>query len=244
MDGSCSQKDGLRRLFCPQAQAGERLWLSPEEGHHLARVLRARAGQEILLLDGKGGLLLARVIKIDKKGVLVEGIKSLVKAPPPPALTLLQGLIKGERLRWLVQKATELGTTRIVLFQSRYSIVHRPGKEKLKTLERISIEALKQSGRLHLPEIIGPLPFKEALKNFRTATNLILHEKEEQRRLPEALNSAPLTLAVGPEGGFSPEEVELAQTLGYLSVRLSRATLRAETAALAAVAVAASKFDL
>ncbi|WP_456433470.1 RsmE family RNA methyltransferase [Thermosulfuriphilus sp.] len=246
MDGPDPQKDRLKRFYAPQSSPGKRVVLAPDEGHHLRKVLRLRAGEDIWLLDGQGGLFLGTIEETSPQGVAVRVKDLIFRAPPALPLVLVQAMLKGERLAWLIQKATELGATKIVLFESRRSVVRRTGGEKLRRLRRIALEALKQSGRLYLPEIVGPLPLKEALTKGAEEICLILHEKEGQRRLKDLLPQAGsgLSLAVGPEGGFEAEEIKLAQGLGYTPVRLGKAVLRSETAALAALAATIYELDL
>src|SRR5262249_24407597 len=160
----------------------------------------------------------------------------------PVALALLIGLLKGEKMDWVVQKATELGVARVVPVATTHGVVKLDAERAASRRERwtrIAEEAAKQCGRADLPEIAEVSAFAEAVAAAR-GWKLLLHEAERGQPLRAALPaSAPevVTVAVGPEGGFAPDEVAAARAAGFAVSGLGPRVLRAETAAIAALAV-------
>lgn len=163
-----------------------------------------------------------------------------------PKIHLYPALIRNERFEWMLEKVTELGVTSIHPILTERTIVHLPENRisaKLKRWEKIVLSAAKQCGRNTLPEIVPPLNFNDSIRKCQNdSINLILWEGEEENNLNQFLATTriPLTtfnLFIGPEGGFTLEEVELAKKSGFQSVRLKENILRAETAALSAVSL-------
>jgi 16S rRNA (uracil1498-N3)-methyltransferase len=192
--------------------------------HHLARVLRLRRGEAITVTDGAGRW---RAASFTGDGVEVAGeIVTQPRADPP--LTIAVAPPKGDRLEWLVAKCTEVGIDRIVLLDAERSVVRwthdRVGRQ-LERLIRVAGEAAMQARRVWLPEICPPLPSLDVLGSFAVA--------EPGGRPLAAVDTA---IAVGPEGGWSPKELEVAAS----TVSLGPHVLRVETAALAAAVLMVS----
>jgi 16S rRNA (uracil1498-N3)-methyltransferase len=218
----------MHRLFM------EREGLTPEQLHYLRSVLRLENGAEIEVFDGKGA----------RRRAVLEGDSLRVLGPLPGAprraldVVLVQALAKGEKMDLVVQKATELGASRIVPLASERAVVKKPGADKVKRWRRIAQEAARQSGRADVPVIDEPCGWDEVLPLLGERKGLLLDPEEKSLRLGAAARGVPqLLLAVGPEGGFSPGERERAVHAGMLPVALGPLVLRTETAGLAALAV-------
>ena len=217
------------------------------EAHHMSRVLRMGRGDALVLLDGKGGRFLAEIQSVSREAVKVRIQKSLDHEPPPALeITLCQAVIKSGPMDYLIQKTSELGVTRISPFFSSRSVVHLKADRHQKKRNRwreIAHSAAKQCNRDIPAEIGPPESFDRQLALFSKAPGLrvILWEKETSRDLKDLLQnhepSMSFTGMVGPEGGFTPEEVSAAQHAGFIPVSMGSRILRAETAALVLVAI-------
>jgi 16S rRNA (uracil1498-N3)-methyltransferase len=229
------------RAYVPNPLHPGKLSLDGDEARHLARVRRAAVGDLVDLFDGQGTAYPARIVGLGKDrvdlDVLPEPIPDRV---PVPRLTLATAIPKGDRIDWLVEKATELGIDRLVPLVTTRSVVD-PRSTKLDRLRRTVIEACKQCGRNRLMMIDAPTPWAEFARSKPDAMRLLAD--------PGGVNVATLLapcptdacLAIGPEGGFTDEEVELARSLGWQSITLGPTILRIETAGLVG---AASIFNL
>ena len=229
---------GARRFFAPDVTAGEYA-LEGEEYNHAANVLRLKAGDEVVVSDGAGKDYSGTVERVEKKRMvlrLAPGTENPCK--PKTGITLAVGFLKGDKTELVVQKATELGASRVVVFDSEFSSAF-VSENKLGRLTRVAEEAAKQCGRAEFPAV-EYLPLKEALNAFSGVKNKIFAcEFEEETPLDLSGLLGETVLFVGSEGGFSQKERELALSLGYRSVTLGRRILRAETAAISLLAVAA-----
>jgi 16S rRNA (uracil1498-N3)-methyltransferase len=208
-----------------------RVELDGPEAHHLASVCRARPGDVVRLFNGDGREYLARVVSAERRRVTLAITE--VTAPQrelPFPLEVAAPLPKGDRAQFLVEKLTELGVTSFVPLSTRRSVVH-PREAKLEKLQRYVIEASKQCGRNVLLEV-KPLESwgSYARRTDLPALRVLAHPGGAAR---EALTpGVAMTLAVGPEGGFTDEEVELARSVGWRLIDLGPRILRVETAAL------------
>ncbi|RUM88551.1 MAG: RNA methyltransferase RsmE [Thermodesulfatator sp.] len=220
------------RFFAPEIREGEVLELDPEEAHHLREVRRISSG-EVRLLDGRGREFVARVLRVSRREVLVLPETLARTEPHPPfRLELLLPLLKGGRTEFLVEKATELGVTRLLPFLSHRAVV-RPSERTGERLHRRAIQALKQSGRLWLPEIRPPEELSRVLLRVSASHRGFAYEGGGQfLRGFFREKVREMALASGPEGGFSPEEAALLQEKGFIPLSLGPYILRAETAAL------------
>jgi len=234
----------MRRFYVePGTVRGRQVSLGPEAAHRLARVLRLRSGEHLVLFDGSGQEWAVELKSVGAKGLTAVVVQE-VPAPPEPRvhLTLLACLLKEPRFELLLEKATELGVAEIVPVVARRSVV-RPWKEgaKQERWRRIVIEATEQCERARPPELHPPVPLPQAL---RRAEGLRIVPWEEERsqglgQLLRGLREPPrqVSLLVGPEGGLEPQEVEMARQCGFAVVTLGPRILRAETAALVACAL-------
>ncbi|MBW2708965.1 MAG: 16S rRNA (uracil(1498)-N(3))-methyltransferase [Deltaproteobacteria bacterium] len=217
------------------------------EAHHMSRVLRMGRGDALVLLDGKGERFLAEIQSVSRDAVKIQIKKSIGHAPPSALeITLFQAVIKSASMDYLIQKTSELGVTRISPFFSSRSVVRLKGDRQRKKINRwreIAHSAAKQCDRDIPAEIRPPESFEKQLVSFSKAPGLkvILWERETSRDLKDLLQkhepSGDFTGMVGPEGGFTPEEVSTAQRAGFIPVSMGSRILRAETASLVLVAI-------
>src|SRR5512139_1267394 len=231
----------IPRIFHPgQLQLHSELELSEGAANHVARVLRMREQSPLIVFNGEGGEYQAQLTLIEKRRVVV----SLNEFAPrevesPLRVTLAQGISRGERMDYTLQKAVELGISRIVPLLTEHCVVELKGERLEKRLEHwrgVIIGACEQCGRNRLPELSPVMTFSEWLNKTSDGTRLLLdHRAEGGINSLQAASS--FTLLIGPEGGLSPEEQHQALTSGYRGVCLGPRVLRTETAALVALSV-------
>jgi 16S rRNA (uracil1498-N3)-methyltransferase len=223
--------------------------LDAEEAHHLTRVLRLDAGARVFVFDGEDAEYECEVARVAKHEVELNLLRRLDDVVESPLrLTLAQALIKGDKLDWVIQKATELGVTRIVPLVTERSDIKRAEEragQRLQRWRRISLEALKQCGRRMLVDICEPAPFDEYCESAAQDARLIFSERggESLAEVPAKLrNVNQLSLCVASEGGWGERELRKAASCGFTPVSLGSRILRAETAAIAAVSLAQHLF--
>jgi 16S rRNA (uracil1498-N3)-methyltransferase len=233
----------MPRLFVrPEAIEGDHIRFDAAEARHMRRVLRLGPGARVQATDGGGRLFTARLVTIDRDGAW--GTIEARAAPPaesPCSLTLAQAILKGDRMSWLVQKATELGVARIVPVTTARVVARAgPGEPGRRARwERIARAAVKQCGRVVVPGIDAPRGLAEILAE-RDRYDLAWLFWEGGGEAVEAVarvTARPLRalLLVGPEGGFTPEEVEQARAARVRLVNLGPRILRGESAGIVAV---------
>ena len=229
-----------------ESLSGPRLTLSPDEARHAAGSRRLGRGDELIVFDGRGSEARATIIEFDRKGLVVElvGMCQQQQSRLEPQLRLFVGLPKGPRQDVLIEKCAELGVAAVHPLLSRRS-VSSASDHKLDRWRRTAIEAAKQSGQLWLPEFHPPAQLPAALAAAKGCDLLIaavLADDSAVERfdaLPEALADARRVAAfVGPEGGWSEDEVDQLLTAGAKLVSLGPATLRIETAAIVLAGIA------
>ena len=216
----------------------EEVILTGEEFRHAKNVLRLGAGDEVTLLDGSGAEYPAIVSRVEKGRLLLHVIgKETSNAEPMSEMTLLVGLLKGDKTELVVQKATELGASRIGVFSSRYCAAYM-NENKLLRLKRVAQEAAKQCRRAVAPQIDYFEDLESALKSAEScACKLFACEFLEKSEAEIPGMGASYCLAVGSEGGFTEEEFARAKAAGFTGVSLGKRILRAETAAIALLSV-------
>ncbi len=222
------------RFFVPEIGRGPTVELTGEEAHHLTRVRRVRVGEPVQVFDGSGIECEAVVSEIGKRSVRLAVLKrERVDRELPIAVTLACSPPRGDRLRWLVEKATELGVTRFVPLLTNRAAEHARGVDASK-LRRWVIEASKQCGRNVLMEITESVAWPALLESCPPNTLCILADpRGEPLVLPESARAArEVVIAIGPEGGFTESELNAARMRGWLSAQLGPRTLRIETAAI------------
>ena len=219
---------------------GEETRLSGEEFNHAKNVLRLTEGAEVILFDGSGEEYSAVITKIGKSEMILHTVKKGVSEREPKAeLYLLVGALKGGKTELVVQKATELGVKRIGVFSSKYCSAYM-NDNKLIRLNRVAAEASKQCLRATVPEVVYFDNFESAVKSAQVYESKLFACEfidESETPLSDIKNSA--ALIVGSEGGFTKEEFEYAKEQGFSGVTLGKRILRAETAAIAFLSIAA-----
>jgi 16S rRNA (uracil1498-N3)-methyltransferase len=193
----------------------------------------------IELYDGRGKIYTAELLTLSRSGASVRILSAAEdKEDDDPALHLVQGILKGKKMDFLVQKATELGVHTFQPLLSRYCENRGRNSRQFERWQRIMLEACKQCGRPR-PMVIAPTTELDQLPTVPGAKKIVLWEDEKDNPLRGSLVAGreQVLLLVGPEGGLHPGEIASLRRLGYEAVTLGRRTLRAETAALAAVAI-------
>ncbi|MEO4048638.1 16S rRNA (uracil(1498)-N(3))-methyltransferase [Pseudomonas sp. CAU 1711] len=215
--------------------------LLPEaQAHYIGRVLRHAAGDAVQLFDGSGQEYLGELIEVGKKAVRVELREAFAgQAESPLRIHLGQGLSRGERMDWAIQKATELGVAEITPLLSERCEVRLKDERADKRLahwRQVAISACEQCGRSRLPTLHPPVPLAEWRTAVEAELKLVLHPLAA----PLDSHARPQSLAflIGPEGGLSETEVEQARAAGFHPARLGPRVLRTETAPVVALAVA------
>jgi len=238
----------LTRVYVEEPLAsGKRCLVAGSAANHMVRVLRLGVGAAVTLFDGAGGEYAARIESLKKDAVLVEvGAHAAVERESPLAVTLAQGISRGERMDWVIQKATELGVRRIVPLITTRSVVRldaRQAQKKSQHWRGITIAACEQCGRNRLPELAAPVDFQEFLGTEapEEAMRLLL-SLAGSLRIGTIKSLGKIILLIGPEGGLAPEEGTAALAQGFVPVQLGPRILRTETAAIAALAALQQAF--
>ena len=228
--------------------------ITGSEHHHLRNVLRTKSGEIVRMIDGKGNVYTGQILETNnaqissKARILSHEFHAIVS----PKLTLFQGLPKSDKMELILQKTTELGVTQIVPLHSEYAL-QKPSQNRYERWHRVLISATKQSERAWLPELCNAREFNATLAQLdKFSLRLLLsphRDKESQVQHIQTVlrgGSRPdsIALFVGPEGGFSDQEVTSAIESGCTLTTLGRNILRTETAAIVAVAVAAYEYQL
>ncbi len=232
----------MRRFFvAPERLRADEVVLDGEVHHHLCRVLRLEPGAEVVLLDGRGLVVRARIEELTKK---VARVRVLARTRADENLfpvRLIQGLPKGDKMDLILQKGTELGVTAFTPLCAGRSVARLTGGRKegrRQRWEKIVREAARQSGRTVLPEVQEPVELAQALAGDEEL-RLLLWEGESRplRDALPAVRPRSAAILVGPEGGLAGGEVARARAAGFLPVSLGRRILRTETAGFAVVAI-------
>ena len=239
----------LTRLHVAGTMAiGDRVALPETAAGHLVRVLRAGIGDACVLFNGDGHDYDARITATSKRSVEVEILAArALDNESPLHITLLQALARGEKMDWILQKATELGVAGVIPVESERSEVRLDGERVGKRVahwQSVIVAACEQSGRAVVPTIAPPQPLANALLGLpsSSALRLLLDPKAGQALdLVDEHSSRELVLAIGPEGGWSPRDRELLRAAGFEGMRLGPRILRTETAGIAAIAVLQSR---
>jgi 16S rRNA (uracil1498-N3)-methyltransferase len=233
----------LTRIFVTEPlAAGAEVRLSTSAASHVARVLRLKEGAPIIVFDGTGGEHRAEITRVAGTTVQVL-LKEFVPGPPEPALklTLVQGISRGERMDWTLQKATELGVAAIVPVLTARSVVRLDDRQSLAKREHwqaVVTSACEQCGRTRIPEIAAPLRLRDYLATSKKEGLRLALSPVAQGSLA-GLASVPqkVELLIGPEGGLDDTEQVIAEQAGFLPVRLGPRVLRTETASVVALSV-------
>jgi len=223
----------LPRLFV-RAQLNEGVLIDLDSGqaNYLGNVMRLGEGAELLTFDGATGEWLARIVAAGKKRMTLSIERRTREPEEVPDVWLAFAPVKRTQTDWLVEKATELGVAKLLPVKTQRTIAERV---KLERLESITIEAAEQCGRTRLPTIEEPIPLAQLLR--QSERTIYFADESGGERAASAFKPGPATLLTGPEGGFTDEERSAIRALPYaVPVSLGPRILRAETAALAALA--------
>lgn len=235
----------MRRFFAkPERFSADQIELSEEETHHLRDVLRLSLGDEISVFDGVGREFQGTITEISKKRSLIDIAAEVTPAAPesPLRLTLAPTMLQGEKYDLIVQKAVELGVTRLIPLETlRGDVKAKDAGKRLSRWRRIAMEATKQCGRARLMEIAEPTTFKDLIAFTEPATTILFSERDgtaldDLGQIPE------LAAITGPKGGWDDAELALAQGRGIRVVTLGGRIMRAETASIALTAILQHRF--
>lgn len=220
----------------PLVAVGEELQLPQAEAHHFLNVLRGKVGDVISLLDGLGHEATGEVVAA-RKGAVTIRVSDLrvVDRDPKRRLTLAVSLPKGDRQKVLVEKLTELGVQRLVPLWTQRSVA-QPSDGALERLEQHVIAACKQSGRTRKMEIAPPLEIAQIAAWSEPKLRLVAHPGQDADAKLEQLADEEIAVAIGPEGGFTDQEVAMLLDAGWQPLQLGPRLLRIETAAIAVAA--------
>ena len=232
----------MHRFFIPQLY-NEEMSITGVDAKHIGKVLRMQPGDKLQIVSDDGVSALAEVTAISETTVTVRCLEVLAESHEPAVkITLAQGLAKGEKMDFIIQKAVELGAYSIVPVAMEHSVVRLDGAKADKKVERwqkIAEAAAKQSKRDIIPQVQAVQSVSQMLANNNRKTKIIAYECEDRMSLKTALREAgqldDLLLIIGPEGGISEGELSKAREAGAVPVSLGRRILRAETAGLVAM---------
>ena len=235
----------MHRFFVPQLYA-EEMYIEGVDARHISKVLRMQPGTQLQIVSDDGVSALAEIIAIDSERVTVRCLEKLAESHEPRVkLVLAQGLAKGEKMDFIIQKAVEMGAYSVIPVAMEHSVVRLDGAKAAKKVERwqkIAESAAKQSKRDIIPQVQPVQSMAEMLAKCTCQTKIIAYECEDRLSLKAALRAAgeaggitELLLIIGPEGGISESELEQARQAGAVPVSLGRRILRAETAGLVAI---------
>lgn len=215
-------------------------WLTDDAAHHIVNVLRMKPGQALMLFNGRGGYFDATIRHLEKRRVeLAIGEHHAQECESPLNITLAQGISRGQRMDYTLQKAVELGVTKIVPLVCDHTNIKPDQAQQDKRLEhwrKIIIGACEQCGRNRLPSLDSPIPLDDWVAAERDGLKIFLHPGASRTLTGLHGGDTGIVLLAGPEGGFSDAEAVLARKNGYLPVSLGPRILRTETTALAAIA--------
>jgi 16S rRNA (uracil1498-N3)-methyltransferase len=241
----------MHRFYLPPEHChGDIIQLPPNEAHHASRVLRIETGERVAVLDGAGHVIDCEIREVTKRNVILTALKKTYSPPLPCQITLLQAIPKPKAMDYIVQKTTELGAVRIVPLLTDRVIAHvdeRSAPDKAAKLQPLAIEAIKQCGSPWLTKIEPPvslenflarreqfeLPLVASLQSgSRNPHEFIQRFRDTHKRLPKTA-----CLWIGPEGDFTPSEMELILGSGALPISLGSLVLRSDTAAIYGLSV-------
>jgi 16S rRNA (uracil1498-N3)-methyltransferase len=227
-----------RRRWIADRTEGERAFLTGSNAEHLTRVLRARVGQEFEIATGDS-VRMGRIALMNESEVIFD-LGASVATTEQGSVSLLLAVFKFDRMEWAIEKATELGVTSVLPVIARRTETHlaTAAAKRVERWRRIAREAAQQSRRVAVPEIAAPVKLKDGLARIGGACQkIVLAEVEREHALKDVLSGSPTVLAIGPEGGWTEYELRLFAETGWTTASLGPTILRAETAAIAALAI-------
>jgi 16S rRNA (uracil1498-N3)-methyltransferase len=237
-------------FFIPSSDIhGNEVTLTGDLSHHLRASLRVKTGEFLWLTDDQRKRYRARVTHLTQQSLTAEILEQrLGPTETSPPILLAQALLKGDHMDWVVQKASELGVRTILPLVTRHGVV-RPQSDRIAAQvcrwQRIATEAAQQSEQWQPPQVLEPMESHRFFTTSTAACSLLLAERQEAVALGKvplpSLHTEPLTLTIGPEGGWAEEEVALALAQRFHAVGLGEHILRADTAAVTALSIVQSR---
>jgi 16S rRNA (uracil1498-N3)-methyltransferase len=230
------------RIFQPDNYTpGQTYTLTAEAGQHVGVVLRMQPGDILLLFTGDNREYQAHIIEVHKKKVIIQ-IDSIhnISRESPRGIHLAQAIAKGDRMEWIVQKAVELGVTSFRPLLTEHCAIKLDKERLLKKCmqwQAIAIAACEQCGRNRIPLILEPLSFDDYVLQSPAELKLILHPEGDKHWRDYPLDSGDIDILIGPEGGFSFEELNRAKQAGFHPLRLGPRIMRTETAGIVALSL-------
>lgn len=232
----------MHRFFIPQLYTAE-MTIKDVDARHISKVLRMQPGDKLQIVSDDGVTAIAEIVSLQSDSVVVKCLEKLAESHEPSVkITLAQGLAKGEKMDFIIQKAVEMGVSSIVPVAMEHSVVRLEGAKADKKVERwqkIAEAAAKQSKRDIIPQVQPVQTMQQMLANNDLQHKIIAYECEDRLGLKTALQSChnlqELLLIIGPEGGISEFELDLARKNGAVPVSLGKRILRAETAGVVAL---------
>jgi 16S rRNA (uracil1498-N3)-methyltransferase len=231
----------IPRIYTSQKLiANQLIELAEAPSHHLSKVLRMQIGRELILFNGEGGEYTAEITDIQKKSVAVNVKEfSAVNNQSPLQLELAIGVSRGERMDWVLQKATELGVTKITPLITERTEVKLGGEradKKINHWQQTIISACEQCQRNLLPELCEPVLLSNWLSTCNADLKFVLHHRDN-KGLPKSESISSIALLIGPEGGLSDDEIAQAIANNFSPLTLGPRVLRTETAPVAAISI-------
>ncbi|HHY82168.1 MAG TPA: 16S rRNA (uracil(1498)-N(3))-methyltransferase [Clostridiales bacterium] len=237
----------MHRFFIrPENIDGNTAVITGDDAHHISKVLRMEAGEEIILCNSQGLDYKAVISKVEN-GKVYAGLTESSPAPAEPGVrvTLYQGLPKASKMETIVQKCVELGIYEIIPICTSRTVVRlsdkKDGEKKAARWQKIAEEAAKQCGRGIIPHVGNPVSFEQAVKDCCSDLKILLWEEEKERSLRnvlynQAANIHTAAILIGPEGGLEKQEASLAEQYGWVTATIGPRILRTETAGMAVLA--------
>ena len=240
----------MHRFFIPRPYA-ETMEIDGVDARHIYTVLKMKPGEKVQIVSDDGVTALAEIAETTPGRTIVKCLEVIAESHEPAVkITLAQGLVKGEKMDFIIQKAVELGVSRIVPLAMEHSVVRYDGVKAAKKCERwqkIAESAAKQSKRDIIPAVAEVTTITKLMECCECATKIIAYECEDKQGLKEALRAnkeaESILVIIGPEGGISEAELNAARAGGAVPVSLGKRILRAETAGLTALAAILYEFD-
>ena len=235
------------RIFVDEPLSpGVRIALPEDAATHLVRVLRLQAGDGCVLFNGDGGDYSATIVSATKRGVEADvGARANIDNESPLRITLVQGIARGEKMDWILQKATELGVASVLPVQSDRSEVKLDGERAVKRLvhwQGVVVSACEQSGRARVPDVAAAQPLASVANALASTHRFLLDPEAEDAIATMPAIDGTCVLAVGPEGGWSERDRAVLEAAGFKGLRLGPRILRTETAGIAAIAALQARF--
>jgi 16S rRNA (uracil1498-N3)-methyltransferase len=225
---------------------GARIALPEDAAAHLVRVLRMQPGDRCVLFNGDGGEHAATIVTANKRGVEADvGARTEVDNESPLRIALVQGIARGEKMDWILQKATELGVASVLPVQSDRSEVKLDAERAVKRLAHwrsVVVSACEQSGRARVPEVEAAQPLANVGTRLASTHRYLLDPEAKDAIATMPAIDGDCVLAVGPEGGWSERDRAVLEAVGFKGLRLGPRILRTETAGIAAIAALQSRF--